>query len=360
MNILDMKHIKKSFDGKIVLQDIDLQISPGEVVSILGPSGSGKSTLLRCATFLETIDSGEIAYNGKSVVTTEGDHTIYPKRSDILEAQSNFGLVFQNFNLFPHFSVLKNVYHAPLKVQKRTDKDEVISEAYDLLTKVGLSDKSDAYPCELSGGQQQRVAIARAIVNEPEILLLDEPLGALDYKMRKEMQFELKEMHKELGITFIFVTHDQEEALSMSDTVVVMNNGIIQQIGSPEDIYNEPENRFVADFIGDSNIIEGNMIRDCLVCFDGIEFPCVDKGFKENEEVEVVLRPEDIDIVEPDKSRLCGTVASIVFKGVHYEIIVKTDRRDYKIHTTDYHEVGKAVGLSFTDEDIHVMYTMEN
>ena len=174
------------------------------------------------------------------------------------------------------------------------------------------------------------------------------------------MQFELKKIQKEVGITFIFVTHDQEEALSMSDTVVVMNNGVIQQIGSPVDIYNEPENRFVANFIGDSNIIEGNMIRDCLVCFDGIEFPCVDKGFKENEEVEVVLRPEDIDIVEPDKSKLKGTVASIVFKGVHYEIIVKTDRRDYKIHTTDYHEVGKAVGLSFTDEDIHVMYTMEN
>ena len=185
MNILDMKHIKKSFDGKIVLQDIDLQISPGEVVSILGPSGSGKSTLLRCATFLETIDSGEIAYNGKSVVTTEGDHAIYPKRSDILEAQSNFGLVFQNFNLFPHFSVLKNVYHAPLKVQKRTDKDEVISEAYDLLTKVGLSDKSDAYPCELSGGQQQRVAIARALALHPKIMYFDEPTSSLDPEIEK-------------------------------------------------------------------------------------------------------------------------------------------------------------------------------
>ena len=207
MNILDMKHIKKSFDGKIVLQDIDLQISPGEVVSILGPSGSGKSTLLRCATFLETIDSGEIAYNGKSVVTTEGDHAIYPKRSDILEAQSNFGLVFQNFNLFPHFSVLKNVYHAPLKVQKRTDKDEVISEAYDLLTKVGLSDKSDAYPCELSGGQQQRVAIARALVGQPAILLADEPTGALDRNSGKEV-LKLFQRLSDMGNTIVMITHD--------------------------------------------------------------------------------------------------------------------------------------------------------
>ena len=360
MNILDMKHIKKSFDGKIVLQDIDLQISPGEVVSILGPSGSGKSTLLRCATFLETIDSGEIAYNGKSVVTTEGDHAIYPKRSDILEAQSNFGLVFQNFNLFPHFSVLKNVYHAPLKVQKRTDKDEVISEAYDLLTKVGLSDKSDAYPCELSGGQQQRVAIARAIVNEPEILLLDEPLGALDYKMRKEMQFELKEMHKELGITFIFVTHDQEEALSMSDTIVVLNDGVIQQIGTPMDIYNEPQNRFVAEFIGESNIIEGNMIKDCLVNFDGIDWECVDKGFKDNEDIEVVLRPEDMDVVEPEAGKVSGTIISKVFMGVHYEYLVETKNRNYKVHTTENYEIGKKVGLTIDPFDIQVMHKMEN
>ena len=228
MNILDMKHIKKSFDGKIVLQDIDLQISPGEVVSILGPSGSGKSTLLRCATFLETIDSGEIAYNGKSVVTTEGDHAIYPKRSDILEAQSNFGLVFQNFNLFPHFSVLKNVYHAPLKVQKRTDKDEVISEAYDLLTKVGLSDKSDAYPCELSGGQQQRTAIGRAVVKNPDILLCDEPTGALDYHTSKEILKLLEDVSRKYGNTVVMVTHN-DALQNMADRVVKLRDGKIRK-----------------------------------------------------------------------------------------------------------------------------------
>ena len=266
--------------------------------------------------------------------------------------------VFQKYALFPFLDVHDNVAFG-LNL-KKVDKSVVDQKVSRMLKLVGLEGFEKRDVTLLSGGQQQRVAIARALVNEPKVLLLDEPLGALDAKLRKEMQFELKKIQKEVGITFIFVTHDQEEALSMSDTVVVMNNGIIQQIGSPEDIYNEPENRFVANFIGDSNIIEGNMIRDCLVCFDGIEFPCVDKGFKDNEEVEVVLRPEDIDIVEPDKSKLKGKVASIVFKGVHYEIIVRTDRRDYKIHTTDYHEVGKAVGLSFTDEDIHVMYTMEN
>lgn len=225
MNILDMKHIKKSFDGKIVLQDIDLQISPGEVVSILGPSGSGKSTLLRCATFLETIDSGEIAYNGKSVVTTEGDHTIYPKRSDILEAQSNFGLVFQNFNLFPHFSVLKNVYHAPLKVQKRTDKDEVISEAYDLLTKVGLSDKSDAYPCELSGGQQQRVAIARAVAAKPPIIMADEPTGNLDSASGLDIMRKLTALNEQ-GTSIILITHDNHLA-QMAKRIVTIQDGRI-------------------------------------------------------------------------------------------------------------------------------------
>lgn len=230
MNILDMKHIKKSFDGKIVLQDIDLQISPGEVVSILGPSGSGKSTLLRCATFLETIDSGEIAYNGKSVVTTEGDHAIYPKRSDILEAQSNFGLVFQNFNLFPHFSVLKNVYHAPLKVQKRTDKDEVISEAYDLLTKVGLSDKSDAYPCELSGGQQQRVAIGRALITKPKLILADEPTGNLDSKNSQDVIALLTQASRRYQQTILMITHNKDLTASV-DRVFRVSDGVLTDLG---------------------------------------------------------------------------------------------------------------------------------
>ena len=210
----------------------------------------------------------------------------------------------------------------------------------------------------LSGGQQQRVAIARALVNEPKILLLDEPLGALDAKIRKQMQIELKKIQQEVGITFIYVTHDQEEALSMSDTVVVMNNGEIQQIGSPTDIYNEPENRFVAGFIGESNIIEGIMIRDYLVQFDGFEFECVDKGFEDNEEIEVVLRPEDLDIVEPSQAKINGVVRNVTFKGVHYEILVETELRTYKVQTTDYAEVGRQVGLKFGPEDIHVMYRM--
>ena len=333
------------------LKGVNFRIDEGEFVAIMGPSGSGKSTTMNIIGALDRPTAGEYLFDGVHVEGLSRDQLAMLRRYHL-------GFVFQGFNLLARTTALENV-ELPL-LYRGLPRAERHEKAMEALERVGLADWSRHTPSELSGGQQQRVAIARALVNEPKVLLLDEPLGALDAKLRKEMQFELKKIQKEVGITFIFVTHDQEEALSMSDTVVVMNNGIIQQIGSPEDIYNEPENRFVANFIGDSNIIEGNMIRDCLVCFDGIEFPCVDKGFKDNEEVEVVLRPEDIDIVEPDKSKLKGKVASIVFKGVHYEIIVRTDRRDYKIHTTDYHEVGKAVGLSFTDEDIHVMYTMEN
>ena len=228
-----------------------------------------------------------------------------------------------------------------------------------MLDLVGLTGFDNRDVTSLSGGQQQRVAIARALVNEPKVLLLDEPLGALDAKLRKGMQTELKKIQKEVGITFIFVTHDQEEALSMSDTVVVMNEGIIQQVGTPEDIYNEPENRFVASFIGESNIIPAVMKKDLLVSFDDFDFECVDKGFKENEDVEVVIRPEDIDIVKPDEAKLKGKVKSIVFKGVHHEIVVETEHRDYLIHTTDYFEAGLYVGLKFGPDDIHVMYRMD-
>ena len=227
-----------------------------------------------------------------------------------------------------------------------------------MLKLVGLEDYGKRSVTEMSGGQQQRVAIARALVNEPKVLLLDEPLGALDAKIRKQMQIELKKIQREVGITFIYVTHDQEEALSMSDTVVVMNNGEIQQIGSPTDIYNEPENRFVAGFIGESNIIEGTMIKDFLVEFDGFRFECVDKGFEDNEAIEVVLRPEDLDIVEPDQAKIRGTVRNITFKGVHYEILIETELRTYMVHTTDYAEVGREVGLKFGPEDIHVMCRM--
>ena len=242
---------------------------------------------------------------------------------------------------------------------KKMDKSLIEHKVTKTLKLVGLEgfDKRDV--TKLSGGQQQRVAIARALVNEPKVLLLDEPLGALDAKLRKEMQGELKKIQKEVGITFIFVTHDQEEALSMSDTVVVMNEGIIQQVGTPEDIYNEPENRFVASFIGESNIMEGHMLDDLLVEFDGYEFECVDKGFKKNEQVEVVIRPEDIDIVEPQEAKIQGVVKSIVFKGVHHEIVVETEQRDYTVHTTDYFEVGLKVGLKFGPDDIHVMYRMD-
>ena len=250
MYLLEMNHIKKSFDGQGVLKDISLAVAEGEIVSIIGPSGSGKSTLLRCATMLERMDSGELLYLGEKAAWNGPDGTaVYAGKEKQKEIQGNYGLVFQNFNLFPHYNVLKNIIDAPIHVQKRKS-EEVIREAYDLLRKMGLEDKAEAYPCQLSGGQCQRVAIARAIVNEPEVLLLDEPLAALDLKMRKDMQMELKEMHQKLGITFVYVTHDQEEALTLSDTIVVMSEGRIQQIGTPTDIYNEPINSFVADFIG--------------------------------------------------------------------------------------------------------------
>ena len=247
MNILDMKHIKKSFDGKIVLQDIDLQISPGEVVSILGPSGSGKSTLLRCATFLETIDSGEIAYNGKSVVTTEGDHAIYPKRSDILEAQSNFGLVFQNFNLFPHYTVMKNIIDAPVCVDG-VSKEEAKERAWKLLKQLGLSDKADAYPYQLSGGQQQRVSIARALALQPKVLFFDEPTSALDPELTGEVLRVIRQLADE-HMTMVIVTHEMQFAKELSDRVIFMEKGLVCQEGTPEEVFGNPNAR-VKEFIG--------------------------------------------------------------------------------------------------------------
>jgi len=342
-NIIELKKITKTFDDQQVLRGIDLNIHENEFLTLLGPSGCGKTTLLRIIGGFEDADSGKVYFNGIEI------STLPPYKREI-------NTVFQKYALFPHMNVFENIAFG-LNIKKI--KKEVIKQKVEKMLKlVGLSGYEKRDVTSLSGGQQQRVAIARALVNEPKVLLLDEPLGALDAKLRKEMQTELKKIQMEVGITFIYVTHDQEEALSMSDTVVVMNNGEIQQIGSPTDIYNEPENRFVASFIGDSNIIEGNMIKDCLVKFDDIEFECVDKGFKPDEEVEIVLRPEDIDIVSPENSKLTGTVVSVVFKGVHYEITVRTDKRDYIVQTTDYHEVGLTVGLTFFPEDIHVMYTM--
>ncbi len=341
--LIELKNIIKTFDDQQILKGINLKINEKEFLTLLGPSGCGKTTTLRIIAGFDESDDGEILFDGIEI-------------SKVPPYKREVNTVFQKYALFPHLNVFENIAFG-LNI-KKTDKSVVKQEVEKMLKLVGLSGYEKRDVTSLSGGQQQRVAIARALINKPKVLLLDEPLGALDAKLRKEMQFELKKIQQEVGITFIYVTHDQEEALSMSDTVVVMNDGYIQQIGTPTDVYNEPENRFVAQFIGESNIIEGIMIRDCLVAFDDFEFECVDKGFKNNEEIEVVLRPEDIDIVSPDAAKLCGTVTSIVFKGVHYEIMVQSKYRQYMIHTTDYHPVGKNVGLTFGPEDIHVMWKM--
>lgn len=341
---LELKDIRKSFSkDEVVLKEISLSIDKGEFITLLGSSGCGKTTTLRIIAGLETPDSGKVYLEGKDVTA------LAPEARDV-------NTVFQNYALFPHMTVADNIGYG-LKL-KKIPKAEIKKRVSEMLELVQLPGYEKRKPSELSGGQRQRVAIARSLVNNPKVLLLDEPLGALDARLRKEMQTELKKIQKEVGITFVFVTHDQEEALSMSDTVVVMNEGTIQQIGTPIDIYNEPENRFVAGFIGESNIIEGVMIKDFLVAFDDFEFICVDKGFPENEPVDVVIRPEDIDIVQPDKANLKGIVKSVTFKGVHYETIVTTKYRDYRIDTTDYFAVGLEVGLTFTPEDIHVMWQM--
>lgn len=343
--IIELKHLTKNFGEQQVLKGIDLNIYENEFLTLLGPSGCGKTTTLRIIAGFEEPSGGEVLFHGTDI-------------SRVPAFKREVNTVFQKYALFPFLNVYDNVAFG-LKIKKK-DKKEIDEKVKKTLKLVGLEGFEKRNVTLLSGGQQQRVAIARALVNEPKVLLLDEPLGALDAKLRKEMQTELKKIQKEVGITFIFVTHDQEEALSMSDTVVVMNEGIIQQIGSPVDIYNEPENRFVASFIGESNIIEDAVMKkDLLVSFDGFDFECVDKGFKDNEEVEVVLRPEDIDIVDVEHSKIKGTVKSIIFKGVHYEIVVETKDRDYLIHTTDYFEIGLNVGLTFGPEDIHVMYKMQ-
>ncbi len=342
--IIELKGLTKNFGELQVLKGIDLTIHENEFLTLLGPSGCGKTTTLRIIAGFEEPSSGEVLFGGVDI-------------SKVPSYKREVNTVFQKYALFPFLNVYDNVAFG-LKI-KKMDKKVIDHKVGDILSLVGLSGYEKRDVTSLSGGQQQRVAIARALVNEPKVLLLDEPLGALDAKLRKGMQTELKRIQKEVGITFIFVTHDQEEALSMSDTVVVMNEGIIQQVGTPEDIYNEPENRFVASFIGESNIIEAVMKKDLLVNFDGFDFECVDKGFKDNEDVEVVIRPEDIEIVKPKKAKIKGTVKSVVFRGVHHEIVVTTENRDYLIHTTDYYEPGLEVGLSFEPDDIHVMYRMD-
>lgn len=341
--LIKFSNIVKEFDGSLVLKGINLEIYENEFVTLLGPSGCGKTTLLRIlGGFLEQTE-GKVIFDGIEI-------------SNVPPYKREINTVFQRYALFPHMDVYDNVAFG-LKIKKES-KDVIDQKVKKMLKLVGLEGFENRDVTLLSGGQQQRVAIARALVNEPMVLLLDEPLGALDLKLRKEMQIELKKIQKEVGITFIYVTHDQEEALTMSDKIVVLNEGEIQQIGTPTDIYNEPENRFVAKFIGESNIIEGVMLEDYKVKFDDIEFECVDYGFDDGEEIDVVIRPEDIDIVDVEKGKLVGIVKSIVFKGVHYEIIVETSKRELTIHTTDNSVIGKEVGLHFFPEDIHVMSKM--
>jgi len=343
--LIEFKNIVKDFDGNLVLKRINLTIHENEFVTLLGPSGCGKTTLLRILGGFISQTEGEVFFENIEI-------------SKVPPYKREINTVFQRYALFPHMNVFDNVAFG-LRIKKQNE-NVVTQKVTQMLHLVGLDGYGDRAVTMLSGGQQQRVAIARALVNEPMVLLLDEPLGALDLKLRKEMQHELKKIQKEVGITFIYVTHDQEEALTMSDNIVVMNAGEIQQIGTPTDIYNEPENRFVADFIGESNIVEAIMVDDYRIAFDKEEFDCVDTGFNENEEVDVVIRPEDLDIVPQEMGKMWGTVKSSLFKGVHYEIVVETEFREWIIHTTDNSEVGKEVGLHFFPEDVHVMSKMSS
>ena len=341
-HIIEICNITKSFPDKVVLDDVSLNVRQGEFLTILGPSGCGKTTLLRLIAGFNTATSGRIFIDGK-------DMTAVPPH------QRPVNTVFQRYALFPNYNVYDNIAFG-LKL-KQVDKKEIEQRVKRALKMVGMTDYEHRDVQSLSGGQQQRVAIARAIVNRPQVLLLDEPLAALDLKMRKDMQMELKDMHRTLGITFVYVTHDQEEALTLSDTIVVMNEGVIQQIGSPTDIYNEPCNAFVADFIGESNILNATMIRDGVVEFMGKEFECVDKGFGENVPVDVVVRPEDVYIIRNAEAAMFhGVVRSCTFKGVHYEMFVDTPD-GYEIQIQDYNcfEPGTEVGMMIKPNDIHVM-----
>ncbi len=339
-NIVELKNISVAFDGEQVLDGLNLEIKDKEFITLLGPSGCGKTTTLRLiAGFLEP-DSGDVLFGGEKI-------------NGVPSYKRQVNTIFQRYALFPHLNVYENIAFG-LRVKKRPEK-EIKEKVAEMLRLVNLAGLEKRHIDTLSGGQQQRVAIARAIANHPKVLLLDEPLAALDLKLRKDMQKELKKIQQQLGITFIFVTHDQEEALTMSDRVVVMDGGKIQQVGSPQDIYNEPQNAFVADFIGESNIVDGNMLRDYFVEFSGQKFDCLDKGFAENELVDVVVRPEDVDIVAPEKGMLKGQVTSVAFLGVHYEIIVDIGGFKWMIQTTDEHFVGDNVGLYIEPDAIHIM-----
>ena len=356
--LIRLRNIRMAFDDEVVLNDLNLYINDKEFLTLLGPSGCGKTTTLRIIGGFTTPVSGDVLFDGVRI-------------NDVPPYRRQINTVFQKYALFPHMNVFENVafgLRMPKVEEQKDENGKVISRrkvklsekeiqdrVMEMLETVSLKGFETRKPDALSGGQQQRVAIARALVNRPKVLLLDEPLGALDLKLRKDMQLELKKIQQQVGITFIYVTHDQEEALTMSDTIVVMDKGCIQQIGTPEDIYNEPKNAFVADFIGESNIIDGVMVRDKLVKMYGKEFPCLDGGFAENEPVDVVIRPEDIDIVPVDQGQLVGTVTSVTFKGMQYDIIV--DFRGFKwlIQTTDHSPVGARIGVKIDPDGFHIM-----
>ncbi|HHV26275.1 ABC transporter ATP-binding protein [Anaerosalibacter bizertensis] len=338
--IIDLKNVYKKYDDLEVLKNINFYIRKNEFLTLLGPSGCGKTTTLRIIGGFEQPTSGEIIFEGKNII-------------NIPPYERPINTVFQKYALFPHMNVFDNIAFG-LKI-KKLSKKTIEEKVKNILKMVNLSGFENRSIESLSGGQQQRIAIARALVNEPKVLLLDEPLGALDLKLRKEMQMELKNIQKSLGITFIYVTHDQEEALTMSDTIVVMDSGEIQQIGTPVDIYNEPKNAFVAKFIGESNIIEGIIHEDFVVEFENIMFDCVDRGFEKKEEIDVVIRPEDLIIENFEEAKLKGKVISVTFKGVHYEMLIESDNFLWKVHSTTMAPVNSLVGLSVLPENIHVM-----
>ena len=343
--LIDLIHISKTYGDQIILDDLNLYVRENEFLTLLGPSGCGKTTTLKILGGFETPEKGSIVFDGKDI-------------TNLPPNKRNLNTVFQKYALFSHMSIEDNIaFGLKIKNKSKTYIQDKIKYALKLVNLDGYEKRS---PESLSGGQQQRIAIARAIVNEPKVLLLDEPLGALDLKLRQDMQYELIRLKNELGITFIYVTHDQEEALTMSDTIVVMNQGYIQQIGTPEDIYNEPQNAFVADFIGESNIIPSMMIEDKLVEILGTKFPCVDTGFGKRKPVDVVIRPEDIDLVKPEDGIITGVVKHLIFKGVHYEMEVEANGYEWLVHSTDLAAVGTEVGIYVEPFDIQIMNKPES
>ena len=346
-HLIELVDVSKDYEGDAALQHVNLYIKDGEFLTLLGPSGCGKTTMLRIIAGFVMPSSGKVLFDGEDM-------------KEIPPYKRRVNTVFQKYALFPHLNVFDNVAFG-LKLKKRS-KAEIKQKVSEMLELVGLKGYEKRWIEQLSGGQQQRVAIARALANEPEVLLLDEPLGALDLKLRKNMQVELKRLQQKLDITFVYVTHDQEEALTMSDTIVVLKEGVIQQIGTPEDIYNEPKNAFVADFIGESNILPGTMVKDRLVELNGRRFPCVDAGFGENAPVDVVVRPEDIDLLPLEgaaEGTMTGEVRSVIFMGVHYEVTLWSDNFLWTVHTTDYVDVGETVAVQILPDAIHIMKRAE-